>query len=68
MLSAVRNAHELLGVPVEAALAMAAAHPADFLSLRGELGRIAPGRTASLLAIAPDWNLSRAWIAGVEQV
>lgn len=64
MLSAVRNAHEMLGVALPQALAMASANPA-FLSLGADLGRIAPGRYASLLRIAPDWRLSGRWIAGV---
>jgi N-acetylglucosamine-6-phosphate deacetylase len=66
MLSAVRNAHELLDVPVEAALAMASANSADFLSL-GALGRIAPGHSASLLAITTEWQIRQSWIGGIEQ-
>ena len=67
MLSAVRNACDMLGVSPEAALAMASANPADFLSLQGDLGRIAPGRRASLLAITSTWDIARCWIDGVEQ-
>ncbi len=67
MLSAVRNACDMLDVSPEAALAMASANPADFLSLQGDLGRIAPGRRASLLAITSTWDIARCWIDGVEQ-
>lgn len=67
MLSAVRNAHRMLDLPAEAALAMATANPADFLSLQPRLGRIAPGLAASLLTITPAWSIAGCWIGGVEQ-
>ena len=66
MLAAVVNTQRLLGVPAEAALAMASANPADFLGLDGEVGRIGAGRVASLLAIDADWSIRRRWIGGVE--
>ena len=64
MLSAVLNAHRLLDIPMADALAMASAHPADFLRLP-DLGRIRAGHRASLLAIA-DGAITRRWIDGVE--
>lgn len=66
MLSAVRNAHRLLGVSLEAALAMASANPAAFLSLEDALGTIASGKVASLLAVTPDLRIARSWIGGLE--
>ena len=64
MLAAVRNAHDLLGVPLAPAMAMAGAHPAAFLGRSADLGRIAPGCLASLVAITPDWRLTGVWIDG----
>ena len=66
MLSAVRNAHAMLDVPLPSAFEMAGANPAAFLSLP-HLGRIAPGAAASLVAVAPDWTLTGCWVDGVEQ-
>ena len=65
MLAAVVNAQRLLGVSAETALAMASANPADFLRLSGQVGRIAAGRVASMLAIDRDWSIRQRWIAGV---
>ena len=66
MLTAVRNTHEMLGMPIETALAMASANPATFLRLDGELGQVAPGYRASLVAVTDDWNVSARWIDGIE--
>ena len=65
MVTAVRNSHEMLDVPLETAFAMAGAHPADFLSLGTTLGRIAPGFRASLVAVDADWRITGSWIDGV---
>lgn len=67
MLSAVRNAHRLLDLPIEAALGMASVNPAAFLSIGSDLGRIAPGLVASLLTLDTAGRLARCWIGGVEQ-
>ncbi|MGB8817510.1 MAG: N-acetylglucosamine-6-phosphate deacetylase [Rhizobiaceae bacterium] len=53
MLSCVRNAHRMLGLPLEAALAMATSAPAKAIR-RPELGRIRPGERVSLIALTPD--------------
>lgn len=67
MLAAVRNTHQMLGVPVAQAFAMASAHPARFMGLDAEFGTIAPGRRASLIAVDTDWTLRGCWIDGVPQ-
>ena len=67
MLAAVRNAHDLLGVPIPQALAMASTHPAQFIRLDGELGTIAAGQRASMIAIGADWTLQGCWIDGRPQ-
>ena len=54
MAHAVANAVALLGTTREAALAMASETPARFLGLSDELGRIAPGLRADLVAFTPD--------------
>lgn len=54
MLSAVRNAHRLLGVPLARACAMASRYPADAIGLGARYGRIAPGYAASLAMIDED--------------
>jgi len=64
MLAAVRNAHQMLDLPVAQAVAMASTHPAEFLSIGHQLGRIAPGHLASLLALDSDLRILRRWING----
>jgi N-acetylglucosamine-6-phosphate deacetylase len=63
---AVRNAIAMLGIDAEAALRMASRHPAAFLRLDGELGAIAPGMRASLVALDETLRAVRVWIDGAE--
>jgi N-acetylglucosamine-6-phosphate deacetylase len=67
MASAVRNAMTMLEVGAEDALRLASRHPAQFLGLGGELGGIAPGMIASLVALDEAFQPVRAWIAGSEE-
>ena len=66
MAQAVRNAVEMLRITREGALRMASVQPAQFLRLDSELGTIAPGQRADLVAL--DWKLEvlRVWIGGAE--
>ena len=64
MATAVRNCVDLLGVPLEQAARMASTYPAQFLGLGGELGRIAPGYRASLVAIDERVEVLQSWIDG----
>ncbi|HYD98254.1 MAG TPA: N-acetylglucosamine-6-phosphate deacetylase [Alphaproteobacteria bacterium] len=64
MATAVRNAVHLLGLPLDEALRMAAAYPADFLGLGGRLGRLLPGHQADLVVLGPELTVEQAWIAG----
>lgn len=64
MAGAVRNAMDLLGLPLEHAVAMASAHPASFLGLDAERGRIAPGYRADLVVADDRMNVQQAWIGG----
>lgn len=54
-------------LPAPAAFTMATANPADFLSLDHRVGRIAPGRSASLLVITSACHIAGCWLEGVEQ-
>jgi N-acetylglucosamine-6-phosphate deacetylase len=64
MASAVRNCVDLLGLPLEQAARMASTYPAEFLGLGGELGRIAPGYRANLVAADDQVNILDTWIEG----
>jgi N-acetylglucosamine-6-phosphate deacetylase len=61
---AVRNAVEMLGLPIESALAMASSVPAAFLRLEPELGRIAPGCRADLALLDHELRVQTTWING----
>jgi N-acetylglucosamine-6-phosphate deacetylase len=63
MATAVRNAVEALGLPVEAALRMASRIPAEFLGLK-DRGRIAPGCRADLVLLDDDLRVVDTWIGG----
>jgi N-acetylglucosamine-6-phosphate deacetylase len=63
MASAVRNTVELLQVPLDEALRMAAAYPADFLGL-SDRGRIAPGAHADLVLLDDALQVCATWIRG----
>jgi N-acetylglucosamine-6-phosphate deacetylase len=64
MIEAVRNAVALLGVAVADALRMASRTPAMFLGLESELGGIAPGFRADLVAFSSKFEVIETWIAG----
>ena len=63
---AVRNAVELLDLPLEAALAMASSAPAAFLSLNAERGAISPGYQADLVLLSKDLVVRETWIGGAK--
>jgi N-acetylglucosamine-6-phosphate deacetylase len=64
MATAVRNATTLLDLTVETSVRMASAHPARFLRLDRELGRIAPGYRASLVCADDGMVVRGTWIDG----
>jgi len=66
MATAVRNCVRDLGVTLEQAVWMASGVPAGFLGLDRELGRIAPGYRASLVALDDTMRVTRSWIDGTE--
>jgi N-acetylglucosamine-6-phosphate deacetylase len=63
MAAAVRNAVKLVGIPLEEALRMASACPADVLE-DAERGRIAPGMRADLVLLDGKLQVRATWIAG----
>jgi N-acetylglucosamine-6-phosphate deacetylase len=67
MSAAVRNATTQLGVGLADAARMASLHPAAFLRLDHELGRIAPGYRANLVAMDAKLQVQRTWIDGTAQ-
>jgi len=65
MATAVGNSVRLLGTPLEQALRLASAEPADFLGLGHWLGRLAPGYRADIVAFDPsDLAVFATWVAG----
>ena len=64
MALAVRNAVEMLRITPEAALRMASVQPAQFLRLDADLGRIAPGQRADLVALDRELGVLNVWIGG----
>jgi N-acetylglucosamine-6-phosphate deacetylase len=64
MASCVRNAIQMLGVPLPEAVRMASQWPAEFLGLASETGRIAPGYRANLIAADDDLKVLETWIDG----
>jgi len=64
MASAVRNTVSMLGVPLDEAVRMGSTYPAEFLGLGHEIGRIAPGYRANLVAMTERVEVTQAWIDG----
>ena len=64
MISAVRNAHELLDVSLEQAVRMASHIPAQFLGLDGKLGSIRNGQQADFIILDENFEISASWIKG----
>ena len=65
MAGAVRNAVEMLHLPLEEAARMASTYPADFLGLGASHGRIAAGYQADLVALDANYHVQQSWIGGV---
>jgi N-acetylglucosamine-6-phosphate deacetylase len=65
MAGAVQNAVAMLGLALPEAVRMATLHPAEFLGLGNELGRIAPGMRANLVLADDRLDVQETWIDGV---
>jgi N-acetylglucosamine-6-phosphate deacetylase len=64
MASCVRNAVNLLGLPLPEAVRMASSYPAEFLGLADEVGRIAPGYRANFVVADDELRVLDTWIDG----
>ena len=65
MATAIRNCVNLLGLPLPLALRHASLEPAKFLGLDGEVGRLAFGCRADMVAFEPgDVRVLGSWLAG----
>ncbi|MEE2693168.1 MAG: N-acetylglucosamine-6-phosphate deacetylase [Pseudomonadota bacterium] len=64
MTRAVKNCAAFENVGLAQAIKMASANPAAFLGLDRELGRIAAGYRANLIAVDKDLNVLESWIDG----
>ncbi|THK36317.1 N-acetylglucosamine-6-phosphate deacetylase [Ensifer sp. MPMI2T] len=67
MLSSVRFVHEKLGLPIEEAIRMASAYPADVMGIASHKGRLLAGTDADFVLLTPELGMSSTWIGG-EQV
>lgn len=65
MASAVRNATQLVHLPLEDALTTASRTPARFLGLEDARGTIVSGARADLVALAEDLHVLATWVDGV---
>ncbi|MGP4753154.1 N-acetylglucosamine-6-phosphate deacetylase [Agrobacterium pusense] len=63
MLSCIRFMHEKLGTPLEEALRMASAYPAEAIGASGK-GRLLPGFDADFVMLTPDLQMHSTWIGG----
>jgi N-acetylglucosamine-6-phosphate deacetylase len=64
MAAAVRNARDMLNLDLTDAVRLASRHPAAFIGLDHELGRIAPGYRADLVACDEELKVLETWIGG----
>lgn len=64
MVDAVRYVYRHVGASLGDALRMAARTPAEFLGLGAQLGSIAPGYRADLVALDSDLSVTCTWVAG----
>ena len=64
MASCVRNAVKLLQLPLPEAVRMATLHPAEFLGIAHDTGRIRAGYRANLVLADDELNVLETWIDG----
>lgn len=62
--AAVRNMVVYAGVTAEEAIHMASLHPARLLGVDDQLGSLAPGKRANIIALDGGLHLQRIWIQG----
>jgi N-acetylglucosamine-6-phosphate deacetylase len=62
MASAIRNAVQSLGVPLDEAARMGSTYPAQFLGVADVRGAIAPGMRADFVTLGDDLTVRQTWI------
>lgn len=68
MATAIRNCIKLLHVPLQDALRFASRNPAEFIGIGDQLGRLAPGYRADIVAFDPDTlTVFGTWVAGADR-
>ncbi len=65
MSGAVRNSVSMLGLALPDAVRMASLHPATFLGLAQDVGRIAAGQRANLVPADDQLEVRETWIDGI---
>jgi N-acetylglucosamine-6-phosphate deacetylase len=63
LIDAVRHVHFTLGLPLERALQLASAHPAQAMGL-ADRGHLRPGARADFFCLTPEITANGCWIAG----
>lgn len=66
MLTAVKNAVEIMNIGPDEAIRMASAYPAAMMGVANKYGTIKVGNNASMILIDENYKLLRSWIDGVE--
>jgi N-acetylglucosamine-6-phosphate deacetylase len=64
MISSVRFACQKLGLPLEDALKMASAYPAEAIMINGRKGTLEPGFDADFVVLSEDLQIDETWISG----
>jgi len=64
MISSVRFVHERLGLPLEEALRMASAYPAEAAWINDRKGSLKPGYDADFVILTSDLGMKSTWISG----
>ncbi len=64
MLSSVRFAHEKLDLPLDEAIRMASAYPADAAGISTRKGRLMPGLDADFVLLTDNLDMVSTWIGG----
>jgi N-acetylglucosamine-6-phosphate deacetylase len=64
MISSVRFVHDTLGLPLEEALRMASAYPAQAARLDDRKGALKPGYDADFVLLSEDLHVKATWIGG----
>ncbi len=67
MMSAVKNAEQMLSIDFLKAVDLATLNPANFLGLEKKLAKLQPGFAANMLLISETHDISASWIKGYQQ-